>query len=109
MKTDYIQTDQIRCYDESGKIIPCADSGQDGEYNASILWPAPRFEAGDNTVTDFLTGLMWTKNASLGEFPLSWPEALGDVAQMNTLRTFLYNDWRLPERHELFRRFKTSN
>jgi Protein of unknown function (DUF1566) len=103
MKTKYIQTDQIRCYDESGKIIPCADSGQDGEYKKTrILWPTLRFEADENTVTDLLTGLMWTKNASLWEFPLSWQEALDDVVQMNTFRTFLFNDWRLPERHELF-------
>lgn len=48
MKTKYIQTDQTRCYDESGEIIPCSDSWQDGEYKASMLWPTPRFEAGDD-------------------------------------------------------------
>jgi len=45
MKTDCIQTDQTRRYDESGKIIPYVGSRQDGEYKASILWSTPRIEA----------------------------------------------------------------
>lgn len=48
MKTKYIQTDQTSCYDESGEIIPCSDSWQDGEFKASMLWLTPRFEAGDD-------------------------------------------------------------
>ena len=38
-------------------------SGDDGNIQAGIEWPAPRFtDNGDGTVTDSLTGLMWLKD-----------------------------------------------
>lgn len=97
-----IQTDQTSCYDASGKIIPCAGSGQDGETRSGRLWPEFRFESGEFTVTDTLTGLMWPKNAGLLEFPVSWAEAPDEITQFNKSRLFGFDDWRMPERHELF-------
>lgn len=40
--------------------------GDDGYYQYGSEWPEPRFtDHGDGTVTDNMTGLMWTKNADL--------------------------------------------
>jgi len=51
------QTGQARCYDSAG-------TGQDGDIRAGVAWPVPRFmDNGDGTVTDNLTGLIWTQNA----------------------------------------------
>ena len=39
--------------------LPCADTRQDGEIQAGVVWPEPRVkENGDEMVTDTLTGLM---------------------------------------------------
>ena len=59
------QTGQTKCYDTNGNQIPCAGTGQDGEIQAGVAWPNPRFtDNGNGTVTDNLTGLMWTKDAN---------------------------------------------
>jgi hypothetical protein len=59
---------------------------------------------GDGTVTDNLTGLMWTKNAGQGTPPdyygttKSWDDA---VDHCNSLEVGGYEDWRLPNRFEM--------
>lgn len=65
-------------------------------------WPKPRFQVMEQTVLDLLTGLMWTKRADLTEFPLTWDEAINYVNQMNMSETFGFQNWRLPDRMELF-------
>ncbi|MBV6341840.1 hypothetical protein HWQ67_09605, partial [Candidatus Magnetobacterium casensis] len=35
-------------------------TGDDGAIQAGVAWPSPRFTAATNTVTDNLTGLVWT-------------------------------------------------
>jgi hypothetical protein len=41
------QTGQTKCYDAGGNEITCAGStGQDGEKQAGVAWPAPRFTVG---------------------------------------------------------------
>jgi hypothetical protein len=97
----YLKTGQSLCFDEAGKVIPCPNSGQDGQWQKGLPWPRPRFQVQDEIVVDRLTGLAWTKNANVAEFPLTWPEALVWVAQMNRERTFGFSDWRLPNRREL--------
>ena len=63
------RTGQTKCYDEAGTEIPCAGTGQDGEIQAGVAWPEPRFtDNGDGTMTDNLTGLKWTKNSE----PSGW-------------------------------------
>jgi hypothetical protein len=58
------QTGQTSCYDSAG-------TGQDGDIQAGKAWPFQRFTdnsittAGDLTVTDKLTGLIWAKDANL--------------------------------------------
>lgn len=97
-----IKTDQIRCYDGDGNLMDCAGSGQDGGTQFGVKWPSPRFEAHGEVVIDRLSGLMWTRDAGLTEFPQTWREAIGFIEKMNRGEVFGYRDWRLPERRELF-------
>ncbi|HSW63111.1 MAG TPA: DUF1566 domain-containing protein [Dissulfurispiraceae bacterium] len=69
----------------------------DGDLQKGSAWPSPRFTASGECVTDNLTGLMWTRNASLWGFTY-WPQSL-DRAESLTLCG--YSDWRLPNRTEL--------
>ena len=57
-------------------MIDCTGSGQDADFRSGVSWPAPRFELLDDVVVDRLTGLVWTRNANMAEFPLAWQEAL---------------------------------
>ena len=97
----YLQTGQTTCHDSGGEAIPCAGSGQDGEFRQGFPWPEPRFEAHGAIVLDRLTGLSWTRNATPGELPMTWQEALAFVAGMNRERALGFSDWRLPNRREL--------
>lgn len=58
------QTGQTACYDLTGTPIVCTGTGQDGAYRTGQELPRPRFaDNGNETMTDNLTGLIWTKNA----------------------------------------------
>jgi hypothetical protein len=94
-------TGQHRCYDEQGREIQCHDSGQDASFRLGAAWPNPRFVVQGETALDRLTGLVWPRNAGLAEFPLTWPEALEHVHQMNREQALGFADWRLPNRREL--------
>lgn len=61
-----------------------------------------RFLTKNEVTIDSQTGLMWTINASLLDFPLEWEEALNAVQELNTSRLYGYRDWRIPNRRELF-------
>ncbi len=98
------RTGQTTCYDTAGAVIACAGTGQDGEIQAGVPWPDPRFaDNGNGTVTDNLTGLMWTKNGNLPGNSMTWQQALDYVNGMNagTYPNFGYTDWRLPNVNEL--------
>jgi hypothetical protein len=92
------RTGQTKCYNKSGASIPCTGTGQDGEFQAGVAWPVPRFTVNGDCVTDNLTGLMWAKNGNLPGSPLKWDEAI-DYA--NNLSLCSYSDWRLPNINEL--------
>jgi hypothetical protein len=97
------KTGQTTCFDATGApILDCAGTGQDGELQTGVAEPSPRFTvgtgAGDQCVTDNLTGLMWTSNANLPTVVRTWQQAL-DYA--NTLVLCGFDDWRLPNRKEL--------
>jgi hypothetical protein len=84
--------------------------GDDGDFKTGVKWPIPRFkDHGDGTVTDNLTGLMWAKDANApGPAPCKpgtpkrWQEALDYAACLNTNHYLGFDDWRLPDRKELF-------
>ncbi|MGE5174402.1 MAG: DUF1566 domain-containing protein [Betaproteobacteria bacterium] len=97
----YLQTGQTTCHDTAGRKIPCEGSGQDGEFRKGVPCPVPRFELENDIVTDRLAGLVWTKDANLAEYPLTWQEALDYIKDMNRKKSFGFSDWRLPNRHEL--------
>ena len=101
------RTGQKKCYSTWGvPIDDPKDTGQDGEHQAGVPWPDPRFtDNKDGTVTDNLTGLVWLKNAT----PFgtqNWEQALD---RCNSLADGMYDlsdgsrtgDWRLPNIHEL--------
>lgn len=81
-------------------------AGDDGDIQAGVKWPTPRFkDKGNGTVKDKLTGLIWLKNANCfgGR---TWAQALTDA---NTLASgscglsdgSVAGDWRLPNVKEL--------
>jgi len=81
-------------------------SGDDGDLQAGVPWPVPRFvDNANGTVTDKLTGLIWLKDANCFG-PRTWADAL-DVS--STLASGVCNltddsqtgDWRLPNIKEL--------
>jgi len=103
------KTGQTTCYDTDGNVIDCNNTGQDGDIQAGLEWPEPRFvDNGDGTVTDNLTGLMWLKDAACLGYR-DWQGALDGVADFNTNPsnyscadyTANYTDWVLPNIVEL--------
>lgn len=101
MKPTCLQTGQRTCHDADGRIVDCAGSGQDAELARGLPWPQPRFDVRGEVVFDALTGLVWSRDASPAEFPLSWDESLAFVAALNRDRRYGHDDWRLPNRREL--------
>jgi hypothetical protein len=89
--------------------------GDDGGLKAGEPWPSPRLVDNSNeTITDRLTGLMWTKDANLmvtrnPEFDtnqwvdgcVNWQHALNYIALLNSQNYLGYNDWRMPNRNEM--------
>jgi len=67
-----------------------------------VPWPNPRFvDNGNGTVTDTLTGLMWTKDANPAAGTKTWQDALDYIKTLNNSNYLGHNDWRLPNRSEL--------
>ncbi len=107
--TQVEKTGQTACYYINGENGTCTcgtdncTSGQDGDLKKGVEWPSTRFtpntgsEAG--TVTDNLTGLMWTQDADGNGSKVTWGRAL---TYCNDLDLGGYTDWRLPNLRELF-------
>jgi hypothetical protein len=99
-------TGQTKCYQavEPWAEIPCAGTGQDGEYNINPLSYA---DNGNGTVTDNNTGLMWQKQDDGNTY--NWYQASGTYSATYTssqdvcgsLNLGGYSDWRLPTKKEL--------
>jgi hypothetical protein len=81
-------------------------AGDDGDLEKGVAWPSPRFtDNGNGTVTDNLTGLIWTKIANCGGSK-TWTEALDYCNAMANGACGLSDasaagDWRLPNLREL--------
>jgi hypothetical protein len=92
------KTGQITCYDSVGNVRDCDGTGEDGEYQKGVE-TTPRFtDRGNGTVTDNLTGLMWTKDAQQIPGQMTWQAALDAC---NNLDYAGHGDWRLPNLREL--------
>lgn len=84
-------------------------SGDDGDLEWGVAWPSPRFtNRGDGTITDNLTGLDWTENASSpGPAACSpgvtkhWQASLDHVQCLNSNGYLGHSDWRMPNKFEL--------
>jgi len=112
------KTGQAECWSDIAiPSIPCAGTGQDGEFQKGVALPIPRFTDNNNgTITDNLTGLIWLKNATCGGVGyIIQPTAYVYVAELNSSGTMNGNncgdtsnggshqtDWRLPNIRELF-------
>jgi len=100
------KTGQATCYDSAGNVVSCAGTGQDGDWQAGVPWPSPRFtDNGDGTVTDNLTGLIWLKNANCFGSD-TWQGALNAANNLADGQCGLSDgsqagDWRLPNVNEL--------
>ena len=84
------QTGQTQCYDgPTPGNCPNGPFGQDGDFQAGVPFPDPRFTVNnpDGTITDNLTGLMWLQDANCPGGTRTWVEALADVAELNTSGT----------------------
>jgi len=64
--------------------------------------PMSRFKEQSDVILDTRTNLIWARNASLSDFPLTWKEALDFINTMNDSKLYGYNDWKLPNRKELY-------
>jgi hypothetical protein len=97
------------CYATGGILMPCPGTGQDGELQAGVSWPTPRFtDHGDGTVTDELTGLMWLKQRDCLSGGLTWQQSLDSVTAFNDTAVGCteyapqtYTDWRMANNTEL--------
>ena len=96
-------TRRRQCFDAGGISRSCVGTGEDGELQAGVAWPTPRFtDNGDGTLTDNLTGLIWLKDANCPGVK-TWQEALDWVSDLNTTAiactdytAMTFTDWRLP-------------
>jgi hypothetical protein len=96
------KTGQTACYDTLGAVVSCNNAGQDGTIQAGVIWPYPRFvNNGDQTISDNLTGLIWSRDTNPATTGKTWQQALDYIKTLNTANYLGHNDWRLPNVYEL--------
>jgi hypothetical protein len=107
------RTGQTLCYN-NGAAIACSGTGQDGDKQKGVIWPAPRFvDNANGTVTDNLTGLIWLKDAYCFGTK-NWRPAMTSANTLASGACGLSDGstagmWRLPNRTELMSLVDRSN
>lgn len=104
------KTGQSKCYNTTGTEVSCSGTGQDGDIQAGVSWPVPRYtDNSDGSVTDSLTGLVWSKDANAPGpdickpgISIAWDKAFDYIDCLNSNKYLGYNDWRMPNKKELF-------
>jgi hypothetical protein len=89
---DFPATGQRTCYNRSGVVIPCADTGQDGDIQAGATL---RYrDNGDGTIRDRNTELVWEKKTTDEGLHNTGRRFLWDQAfnYANTLNNICAND-----------------
>ena len=82
MSAYLLETDQVTCYAQDGRIVACDGTGQDAAtVKTHDETPGWRFVADSQVVEDRLTGAIWTRDANPFELPRTWHEALAGVAK----------------------------
>jgi len=84
-------------------------AGDDGDLQSGKPWPEPRFvDNNDETITDMLTNLIWTKDANapgptacVPATTKTWEGAFDYVSCINDNKYLGKTDWRLPNINEL--------
>ena len=101
-----LKTRQTNCYGVAfpHPLVPCAGTGQDGEYQRGVALSYR--DPGVGTVEDTRTGLTWEKqswDSSVNDHNLvyTWDGALAKIAALNAAAFAGFDDWRLPNRTEL--------
>jgi hypothetical protein len=83
-------------------VWPVHDSSsQNNEPGKNRELPQNRFVLSEDMVVDRATGLSWLQHADILEKAVTWPDALIEIKQINHEKGAGYNDWRLPNIHEL--------
>lgn len=86
-------------------------TGDDAALSSGTPWPSPRLiDNKDGSVSDRLTGLMWTKetfpmynrdSVFYEEYGTDWESALNYITKLNNENFLGFNDWRMPNYNEL--------
>ena len=100
-KSKLFQTGQKICFDESGMIIDCHDTGQDGEIQAGLKFTKARFTGSKQTIYDNVTDLTWLRDANANKEMMDWNSAFDLISEMNSGMAYGHNDWRVPKIIEL--------
>ncbi len=100
-KNRLFQTGQKICFNESGSVIDCHDTGQDGEIQAGLKFTKDRFRKGKLTIHDNNTCLTWLRDANVHKDMMDWKSAFDLVSKMNSEMAYGHNDWRVPNIIEL--------
>ena len=96
-----VDSNQAACYDND-QLVPCPEqgsafAGQDGNYQGAV---ASYQNNGDGTVSDLVTGLMWSQSADLnGDGTINASDKLSLTNALNGADSSTlggYDDWRLP-------------
>lgn len=103
------RTGQTICYNATGSVVACSDTGQDGEALKGVARSYTASNVGsDYIVTDNVTGLVWQKcskglsgnTCATGSATTdTWANAL---TYCNALDFAGQTDWRLPNVYELY-------